>query len=168
MYRNEEIVAVMAGERTLRVPAPMGTHGLNIVTNDAFVTVHGIDGTRADSVRTARGNTYDIRDVLGMDAPRTTTNEELSALGVSITPSPLVTRSTLLCTGLQPGAPRTIDVADMSGRRVMSWSETAVGAEYRLEWNGIDDQGHPLPGGRYQITVHCGNRMATCSILIVH
>jgi len=68
-------------------------------------------------------------------------------LDLSLAPNPFNPLTTITFTG-PPGETATVEVFDMTGRRVATpWHGTLGAQRTTLQWNGTDQQGRSVPSG---------------------
>jgi len=46
-----------------------------------------------------------------------------------------------------------VEVLDITGRVIRSWPAYKSAGSYRLLWDGLDEEGHALPGGVYLLQI---------------
>lgn len=89
------------------------------------------------------------------------------ALGAS--PNPTRGLTTVAFTNPGPGAqPVEISAHDVSGRRVATlWDGPASAGVTRVDWNGRDGSGAPLPPGLYLVTARFGGRALVTRVAVL-
>jgi hypothetical protein len=80
-------------------------------------------------------------------------------------PSPF--REDLTCAFQLPrSGPARLGVWDLSGRQVAVLADgIQTSGGHRVEWNGLDRQGDPVPCGSYLLRLEAGGRIETCRII---
>uniref|UniRef100_A0A832I127 FlgD Ig-like domain-containing protein n=1 Tax=Eiseniibacteriota bacterium TaxID=2212470 RepID=A0A832I127_UNCEI len=104
------------------------------------------------------GATLAIGDAPRGPAPR-------RGLALAARPSPAAAVATIECTPTRAG-PLRLEVVDVGGRRVRSWSAMAGGLEpVRVEWDGRLEGGPPAPAGLYFIVATHGAERAVARLV---
>jgi YVTN family beta-propeller protein len=91
-----------------------------------------------------------------------------AALGLA-PPSPNPTRATTDLRFSAPGGlPVSLDVFDVSGRRVVRLADGVVAAgPHRVRWDGRDARGAPVAPGVYWVRLEAGNRSESRRLVVV-
>jgi flagellar hook assembly protein FlgD len=75
-----------------------------------------------------------------------------------VSPEPFSSRTSIWLQG-NASAPAVLEIIDPNGRRV--WQQTVVHPEgsHRIEWNGTDASGRPVPSGVYYLLARQADRV---------
>jgi hypothetical protein len=85
---------------------------------------------------------------------------------VNAYPNPFSSRTSIEITS-DGDAPVSVDVFDVSGRRVRTLMVASAGARTRtLHFDGRDDHGQPVASGLYFCRIQAGDKTATRTIVI--